>query len=128
MDYKEMISGIHKAAKNYPDLVSKLIEIGIHSYPVDVATGTILYRLADGVNVLFTSGIEPRSIEAQFNEGKTIVAIRDNQQGKSDYPTFINDIARAGVRFYEATLNGNNKRVTYIGGGGSYEELIRAVE
>ena len=77
---------------------------------------------------MFTSGIEPRSIEAQFNEGKTIVAIRDNQQGKSDYPTFINDIARAGVRFYEATLNGNNKRVTYIGGGGSYEELIRAVE
>ena len=123
-----MISGIHKAAKNYPDLVSKLIEIGIQSYTVDVATGTILYRLADGVNVLFTSGIEPRSIEAQFNEGKTIVAIRDNQQGKSDYPTFINDIARAGVRFYEATLNGNNKRVTYIGGGGSYEELIRAVE
>ena len=36
----------------------------------------------------------------------------------------MNEIAEAGVLFYEATLNGQNKRVTYIGIGGSYEEQI----
>ena len=32
-------------------------------------------------------------------------------------------IAKSGVRFYEATLQGT-KRVTYIGTGGYYEEEI----
>jgi hypothetical protein len=36
----------------------------------------------------------------------------------------MNEIAEAGVRFYEATLSGQRKRVTYIGSGGSYEEMI----
>jgi len=40
------------------------------------------------------------------------------------YPEFMERIARSGVYFYEATLNGENKRVTYIGKGGAYEEHI----
>ncbi len=110
-------------ATNYPDLVSKLIAIGIQSYTVDVVTGTVLYRLANGENILHFNNAA-RNIEAIFSEEKTVQAIRNNQQGKTDFPTFMNEIASAGIRFYEATLNGNNKHVTYIGSNGSYQEMI----
>ena len=117
------IQQAYQQAKNYPDLVRKLIAIGIHSYTVDVTTGTILYRLSGGVNALHEA-TSAREISSSFNRQAVVQAIRDNQQGKTDYPAFLNDIAKAGVRFYEATLEGNRKRVTYIGTGGWYEELI----
>lgn len=113
----------HQNAKSYPDLVSKLIAIGIESYTVEVVTGTILYRLANGENILHFNN-DARNIQENFSEEKTVQAIRNNQQGKTDFSTFMNEIAVAGIRFYEATLNGTNKRVTYVGSNGSYQEMI----
>ena len=124
MDKANEIQQSYRDAKNYPDLVRKFIAIGIRSYTVDVATGTILYRLSDGEHVLHEGTSDIREIPSPFIQQAVIQAIRDNQQGKTDYPSFMNDIAKAGVRFYEATFEGPQKRVTYIGTGGSYEELI----
>ncbi len=122
IDYSD-IQGAYQTATNYPDLVSKLIDLGVQSYTVDVVTGTVLYRLYNGENILHY-GNSDRDIQSNFNEERTILAIRNNQQGKTDYPTFMNEIASAGIRFYEATLNGNNKSVEYIGNADSYQEKI----
>jgi uncharacterized protein YbcV (DUF1398 family) len=119
------IKAAYETSKSYPELVKKLIGAGVESYTVDVATSAILYRLGEGENILHSEMHSPRDIVIPFNEQETVQAIRDNQQGKSDYPGFMKEIAKAGVRFYEATLNGNNKRVTYVGTGGSYEEKIQ---
>ncbi len=124
MEHSEKIKACYQAAKNYPDLVKRLGEIGVESYTVDTASGTILYRFNQGQTVLHPGNIAARTIAENFNEQKTIEAIRSNQQGKTTYPEFMTGIAEAGVRFYEATLNGSNKRVTYIGIGGFYEEKI----
>lgn len=124
MQVHNQIQEVYKTASNYPDLVKKLIAIGIASYTVEVSTKTILYRFSNGELHLQPGGIEPLTIAKEFNEQNTIQTIRNNQQGKTDYLGFINEIANAGVRFYEATLNGINKRVTYIGFGGFYEEAI----
>ena len=124
MENNDKITVCYKAASNYPDLARRLRQIGVESYTVDTASGAILYRFNDGENILHQGTIAPRVIQDQFDEQKTIAAVVNNQQGKTDYPGFMNDIAAAGVRFYEATLNGQNKRVTYIGIGGFYEEAI----
>ena len=124
MDIEEKIQAAYKAAKNYPELAKMLASAGIQSYTVEVSTSTILYRLSEGENHLHLNSAEPRQVRNNFDESLTVKAIRDNQKGKSDYPTFMNDIAKAGVRFYEATLSGERKRVTYIGRGGYYEEQI----
>ncbi|MDI1257092.1 MAG: DUF1398 family protein [Flavobacterium sp.] len=124
MKNNEKIAACYKAASNYPDLAKRLTEIGVASYTVDTASNAILYRFEEGVNILHQGNIGPRVIQDDFDEQKTITAVRNNQQGKTDFPGFMNEIAEAGVRFYEATLNGNNKRVTYIGIGGFYEETI----
>lgn len=124
----ELIKEAYQTSKSYPELVKKLTEKGIISYTVDVATGTILYRLDKGEHILHHGTSPLRTITATFNEAQTIQAIRDSQQGKIDYPAFMDAIAVAGVRFYEATLSGSKKRVTYIGTGGHYEELIPVTE
>jgi uncharacterized protein YbcV (DUF1398 family) len=120
---KSKIEQIYMDAESYPDLVQRLIEAGIRSYTVDAGTGTILYRLSEG-NHFLHEGHFIREVAPKFSRELTIQAIRDNQQGRSDYQDFMNAIAKAGVRFYEATLEGENKRVTYIGTGGSYVESI----
>ncbi len=120
----DKINDCYKAALNYPDLAKRLNQIGVESYTVDTASSTILYRFANGENILHEGNIVARTINENFDEEKTIQAVRNNQQGKTDYPGFMNEIAEAGVRFYEATLNGQNKRVAYIGIGGFYEEQI----
>ncbi len=124
MEIKDKIQQCYKKATSYLNLVKHLIGIGIESYTVDVASSTILYRLSEGETVLHPGNTDARNIAADFDESKTIQAIRNNQQGKTDYPGFMNEIAESGVRFYEATLIGPKKRVTYIGTGGFYEEAI----
>jgi len=123
MTLGEQIQEAYKTATNYPDLVSKLIAIGVQSYTVDVASGIVLYRFEGGVNELHQENNIERVVNDEFNYDLTVKAVKDTQQGKTNYPEFLNDIAKAGVRFYEATVKGN-LRVTYIGAGGIYEESI----
>ncbi|MDN3550402.1 DUF1398 family protein [Mucilaginibacter aquaedulcis] len=124
MSVEEKLKTAYATAKSYPELAAKLIDSGILSYTVEVAAGLMLYRLADGETIFHDSDIEPKVIAARFNTEQVIKAIRDNQQGKSTFPEFMDAIATAGVRFYEATLNGDQKRVTYMGSGGFYQEEI----
>src|SRR5438105_14392869 len=124
MEILEQIQKAYKTATGYPDLVKKLIALGVQSYMVEVSSEIVLYRFAEGKTALLDNANQPKTIANNFDRDFTIQAVRDTQQGKTDYPTFINDIAKAGVRFYEATLSGENKRVTYIGVGGHYEEKI----
>ncbi|TSD64931.1 DUF1398 domain-containing protein [Inquilinus sp. KBS0705] len=125
MKTEEKVQQAYATAKNYPDLAAKLAAVGIESYTVEVSTTAIIYRLSGGETLLHNnSNVAPRMIGLNFNRAQVIQAIRDNQQGKTNFPEFMQGIADAGVRFYEATLIGNNKRVNYIGLGGFYEELI----
>ena len=124
MSIAEEIKSAYSTSKNYPEIAEKLADAGVLSYTVDVPTGITLYRFENGSLHLHTPATEPREIAKDFNRELTIEAVRDNQQGKTDYNGFINGIANAGVRFYETTLHGNSKRVTYIGIGGFYEEQI----
>ncbi len=124
METQQQIEDVYKTSKNYPELVKGLIAIGILSYTVEVSTSDILYRFAEGNNIVHAGKITPRTISESFSKEKTIDAVRASQKGEINYPQFMDAIALAGVRFYESTLNGNRKRVTYIGFGGEYEELI----
>lgn len=124
MEKETKIQNAYKESKSYPELVKALIAAGVGSYTVDVPSGARLYRFNGGEHILHNDAIIGQSVAEKFSEEKTVQAIRENQQGKTSYPQFMEGIAAAGVRFYEATLNGDRKRVTYIGIGGSYEELI----
>lgn len=119
----EQINEAYQTATSYPNLVAKLISIGVQSYTVEVSTGITLFRFNIGFHELHLQNNVARTVNDNFHYDLTIKAVKDNQQGKTTFPEFLNDIAKAGVRFYEATFTGN-LRVTYIGAGGFYEEPI----
>ena len=121
MTPKETILKALNSASDYSGIVASLIEVGVQSYTVDVATGTMLYRLSDE-NVVLYGKVSPRSISLQFSSRLIKKAIEDSKLGLIDYSTFLDDIAKAGVLFYEVKLNGNNKKATYIGIGDAYEQ------
>ena len=124
MTPSEKIQAAYASAKNYPDLAAKLLAAGVLSYTVDTSSSLIIYRFDGGLIHLGGHASEPLSIARIFDEVLTIKAIRDNQQGKTTYPQFMQGIAEAGVRFYEASLKTAQPKVTYIGIGGFYEEDI----
>lgn len=123
MNIAEKIEESYKESKNYPELVGKLIGLGVLNYTVDVNTGLTLFRFADGVTFLNRAHISNRKVNENFSREATFMAVKNTQQGKTTYPEFMDEIAAAGVKFYEATLSGK-KRVTYIGAQGEYEEEI----
>lgn len=117
------IQQAYQEAKNYPDLAAKLLILGVRSYTVETSSGTVLYRTLPGEFILH-HGEANRSISLNFNSEATVQAIRDSQARKINYDGFMEAIALAGVRFYEATLEGSSPRVTYVGNGGFHEEGI----
>ena len=124
MEILQQIQHAYAASASYPDLVQQLIALGIQSYTVDTSSEIVLYRLTNGRNALLDDNHPSREIAVKFNYDLTVLAVKDTQQGKTTYPVFLDDIAKAGVRFYEATLAGEDKRIIYVGRGGSYEEKI----
>jgi uncharacterized protein YbcV (DUF1398 family) len=124
MDTMQRIRNAYKMARDYPSLMSMLIDIGVASYTVDVATSTVLYRMPEGENIIHVSDVVPREIARSFNKKQVTQAIKDKREDKIDYPVFMNELAKSGVRFYEATLNGTSKKVTYIGPDDHFEEKV----
>ncbi len=121
------IQAVYPTAKSYAELAKKLSDLGVLSYSVDVSTDIICYRLAEGQLIIQYSGHEAKAIASSFSKTKVIDAIQANIAKQTTYPEFMRDIALAGVHFYEATLSGSNKRVTYIGASNCHEEQIPTV-
>jgi len=120
----DQINDAYTGATSYPEIVRNLIALGIESYTVDAATDVTVFRLGNGETVARYSNSEFRAPAKEFDPNEVKAAIVQNQKGESDFQGFMDHIARAGVRIYEATLNGDNKRVEYFGIGGSHVEAI----
>ncbi len=120
----EQIEAAYKTATNYKELVSHLIELGMLSYTVEVSAEITFFRLTESRTEINPGHGKIREVATTFSEFATRQAIQDSQSGLITYPQFLDAIATAGVRVYEATLNGNDKNVTYMGNGGHYTELI----
>jgi len=118
------INNAYVGATSYPEIVRNLIALGVESYTVDAATDVTVFRIANGVTVTRYSNDEFRVPARDFDGSEVKNAIVANQKGESDYHGFMDHIARAGVRLYEATLIGGNKRVEYFGIGDSHVEAI----
>ncbi len=111
----DAIDACARVAGSYPELAAALRALGVHSYTVDVASHATLYRSMTGELVATPPRRERHVIAPAFSGDATRAAIRRNQQGGSDYEGFMQDIAAAGVRRYEAVLAGPQPRCVYFG-------------
>jgi uncharacterized protein YbcV (DUF1398 family) len=118
---KETIINLKKEAvsQNWPFLKSfaALHAAGVRAYEVEIATCQTIYygdnssfqqRLADFYPTLVSLTIAPKFNKEVFQE--TLHAV---QRQRIDYPTFLHDIAKAGVARYRVDMK--LRTVSYYG-------------
>ena len=129
MDFNEEL--IHQAEKesqglSYPGYVEKLKEIGVANYEVRVKNHNRKFTSSSGQEILLSGDLPEVVCADEFDLGAVKAALGRTQQGLTDYPTFLAEIAAAGVHNYLADLGA--MKVLYMGrnGGDLYTEMIPA--
>lgn len=125
---KEVIQNLTVKAQNekwsYPKIFDELKSLGVKNYRVDVATHEIIYEgIGNSVVEEPKESKKTLKIGAVFNITQVQQAIRNNQQKKTNYAQFLEEIAAAGVSHYE--VNMEKRTVNYQ--GKNNEEYIEKV-
>lgn len=107
--YKKAIAG---ELTSYPQLFDALRDNGVQYYQVKVSSHTIEY-FGDNEHVVHEGPVGFNAEVGQFNELGVIQAIRRSQRRETDYPTFLKEIAAAGISNYRVDMN--ERTVSYFG-------------
>ncbi len=99
----------------FPEVVEKLLLVGVEYYHVDYVRLRKTFYAADGTAVVVTPLILEGlpSVAADLDVAELRAAILDNQRNGQVYRAFTQRAMRAGVQGYFAFLRG--RRVTYLG-------------
>ena len=97
----------------FPEVVRRLLEVGVESYFCDLAVGKETFYMSDGGIHTETMTLAKRPIAADFSSPAIVAAIRGAQTDTIRYPEFMRQSAQAGVIAYWAFLTG--KKVVYFG-------------
>lgn len=97
----------------FPEVVRRLLELGVESYFVDFAARSETVYMEDQVLEIeeLAVGVDP--VNATFSEEKIVEAIRGAQADRVRYPEFVRLATAAGVVGYWAFLTG--QKVVYFG-------------
>ena len=110
----------------FPQVVGKLLEVGVESYRIDFATGKKTHYLASGETHTEAMILKMDAIAEEFSGDGIVAAIRGAQADTVRYPEFVKRATAAGVIGYWAFLTG--KKVVYFGRKGEMhiEEFPKA--
>lgn len=113
---QDKIKDVYQQARasqwSYPQLFHALKAAGVRSYETDVLNFQITY-FGDGEK-LSESGPAGWKLDAgPFNEAEVVKAIRRAQRRETDYPTFLKEIAAAGIPKYYVSMSEDT--VSYVG-------------
>jgi uncharacterized protein YbcV (DUF1398 family) len=110
----------------FPEVVRRLLEVGVESYFCDAATMQETLYLRDGQTHTAKMTLPHLPIAQEFSTEGIVAAIRGAQSDTIRYPEFMKQSAAAGVIAYWAFLTG--KKVIYFGRQGEMhiEEFPRA--
>jgi uncharacterized protein YbcV (DUF1398 family) len=109
----------------FPEVVRRLLEVGVESYFCDLASRQETFYLTDRQTYSEKMTLGPASIAEEFSSSGLIAAIRGAQADTIRYPEFIKCSAAAGVMAYWVFLAG--RKVIYFGRKGEFhiEEFPR---
>lgn len=97
----------------FPEVVRRLLEVGVERYHVDLTRDESTYYLPSGESHVMSLGTARGLIGPEFDAGAVAEAVRSSQRGEIGYPEFVKRIARAGCVGYFAQLAG--RQVQYLG-------------
>ena len=110
---QEVSIATQEGKMTFPQVVGKLLEIGVESYQVDFAAGRKTYYLAEGQTHNEPMILKLDPVAAEFSQPDLVAAIRGAQADTVRYPEFVKRSTAAGVIGYWAFLAG--KQVAYFG-------------
>jgi len=110
---EEMATATEQGRMTFPQVVGRLVEVGVESYLVDFEAKRKTHYLADGSTHTLPMILEPGPVAPEFSSTGLIAAIRGAQADTVRYPEFVQRATAAGVVGYWAFLAG--KRVIYFG-------------
>jgi uncharacterized protein YbcV (DUF1398 family) len=102
----------------FPEVLRRLLEVGVESYFCDLATGAETFYLSGGQTQVEKMILPLSPVAEEFSSPDVIAAIRGAQTDKIRYPEFIKRSAAAGVIAYWAFLTG--RKVIYFGRQGEF--------
>ena len=97
----------------FPEVVGRLLTIGVESYFVDFAAGTETLYMTNGETHVEAMSLQREPIAGEFSSTGIVAAIRGAQEDTIRYPEFVKRSTAAGVIAYWAFLTG--KKVVYFG-------------
>ena len=110
----------------FPEVVRRLLEVGVESYFCDLANGAEVFYMTDGKSHAEKMFLPLMPIAEEYSSSGLIAAIRGAQTDAIRYPEFMKRSAAAGVVAYWAFLTG--RKVIYFGRKGEIhiEEFPKA--
>jgi uncharacterized protein YbcV (DUF1398 family) len=102
----------------FPEVVRRLLEVGVESYRCDLANGTEIFYHVDGKTHTEKMILPLMPVAAEFSSSDLVAAIRGAQTDAIRYPEFMRRSYAAGVIAYWAFLTG--RKVIYFGRKGEF--------
>lgn len=106
-----------KSGADFPRYVQDLIKLGVSSYETFVSDGHTIYYGANGYRIESQPKYAPQVIADQCNNERFQRELKEHQQGKTDYLTFIKLAATMGVEKWVVVMG--EMSCTYFDKGGS---------
>ncbi|HEM2768540.1 TPA: DUF1398 family protein [Streptococcus suis] len=82
---------------DFPKLIAYFKDLGMVENTVDVQSGQVVYRSKSG-QVLEKAGYQVSvPVAEQFDKEQFVTILRNHQAGQTDFPTFCQETAEAGI-------------------------------
>lgn len=100
----------------FPEIVSRLVGIGVERYHVDYSRQETTYYLPDGESLVAATPYITHATAAEFSASGVKAAVRQSQRNEHSYLDFVRKTMAAGCVGYFVQCTG--RRVIYLGRNG----------
>lgn len=110
------IDGALSGELTFPDILGKLMQIGVERYHADYSRHEVTYYLTNGDSLAVAASHPTYPTALEFSPSSVEAAVRQSQRNEHTYLDFIRKTQAAGCVGYFVQLTG--RRVIYFGRGG----------
>ncbi len=112
----ETVRGTHTGSMTFPDIVSRLRDIGVERYHADYSRQEKTFYFADGSSLVVTIPWGSFPMAREFSVNDVEVAVRQSQRSEHTYADFLRKTMAAGCVGYFVQISG--RRAIYFGRNG----------
>lgn len=113
---RECAQGALSGAITFPEIISKLTQIGVERYHADYSRQEITYYLENNDSLVVSTPHPPHITAAEFSASIVEASVRQSQRHEHSYLDFIRKTMSGGCVGYFVQITG--RRVTYFGRNG----------